>query len=241
MEALIFDVFGEYGCFRIPYTTTSVVSYPFPPRTAITGLVAAILGLKKESYEHIFNEENSQISIQVLSPLKKIRVGLNLNDTKHGITLKEISKKTKTPRTQIPFEFIKDCNYRIYIWLKDKELFNKLEEHLSSHTSVYTPYLGVAFGLADFKFIGKYKTEKKSGEEILIHSVVPKKYINNMIVQSDKKYLVINRVPHYMNNLREVTKFEDFIYEAEGKPILFRNIEYDKVKLENEIQHIIFF
>ena len=57
-KLLAFDIWGEYGYFRRGYTTTSTVSYPFPSRTTIAGLVSSILGLERDSYYDIFSKEN---------------------------------------------------------------------------------------------------------------------------------------------------------------------------------------
>ena len=42
---LVFDISGDMAMFRKPYTTTSLISYPFPPPTAIAGLLGAITGM----------------------------------------------------------------------------------------------------------------------------------------------------------------------------------------------------
>lgn len=47
--ALVFDITSEYAMFRKFYTTTSSISYPFPPPTAIGGLIAAIIGEENEA------------------------------------------------------------------------------------------------------------------------------------------------------------------------------------------------
>jgi len=240
-EVLVFEIFGDYGCFRIPYTTTSVVSYPFPPRTVIAGLLGAILGLEKESYDDVFNEEGSKLSLLILNKIKKVKMGLNLLNTKYGITPTKISKGGKTLRAQIPFEFLKDPKYRIYVWLKDNSLFKKLEELLRAHTPVYTPYLGIASAICDFRFVGKFKAENKKNENVEVHTIIPKKYIGSVIIENGKKYQIIKRLPHYIANSREVTKFEDFLYEVDGKTIKLKIADYFEVDVNGERQNIIFY
>ena len=43
--AVMFDCSSDMALFRKPYTTTSSVSFAFPPPSAIAGLVSAIIGL----------------------------------------------------------------------------------------------------------------------------------------------------------------------------------------------------
>jgi CRISPR-associated protein Cas5h len=232
-EALVFDVWSDYSCFRQPYTTTSVLSFPFPPRTSVTGLIASILGLPKDSYnETLFGENQSRIAIRILSSLEKIRFGMNLLDTKYGFTPQEIARKNQPPRIQIPFEFFKNAKYRIYVWLNDIEIFNKLESQLKSHKSVYTPYLGLAFLIADFNFVGRFKVELKKGDAE-INSIVPTTH--KLKIEPNKRYGRISNVPVYMDNSRRVLKFMDFYIEWTGKPLLLENVEYYQIGSENVI------
>ncbi|MGE5634535.1 MAG: CRISPR-associated protein Cas5 [Deltaproteobacteria bacterium] len=81
-KILAFDVWGEYACFRRPYSTTSPLTFPFPTRTAVSGFVGAILGLDRDSYYDDFSNENCKIGINLLSPIRKTYIGQNLIDTK---------------------------------------------------------------------------------------------------------------------------------------------------------------
>ena len=47
MNFLIFKLQGDFAHFKRHYTTTSPLSFDFPPRTVLSGLVGAILGLSK--------------------------------------------------------------------------------------------------------------------------------------------------------------------------------------------------
>ena len=46
---LIFDISSNIAMFRKPYTTTSLISYPFPPPTAVAGLLGAMTGLDNQA------------------------------------------------------------------------------------------------------------------------------------------------------------------------------------------------
>ncbi|HSF51954.1 MAG TPA: type I-B CRISPR-associated protein Cas5b [Nitrososphaeraceae archaeon] len=173
-KILAFDVWGEYACFRRPYSTTSPLTFPFPTRTVISGFVAAILGLDRDSYYDDFSNENCKIGINLLSPIRKTYIGQNLIDTKKGFYLWDISENQ---RTQILFEVLKDVKFRLYLWLKDTTLFQLLENHLNNHTSVYTPYFGLANMLANFHFIDRYKNiKKKEANNTNVSTIVPESF-----------------------------------------------------------------
>ena len=172
-KVVIFDVWGDYGYFRKGYTTTSTLSYPFPSRTTLAGIVSGILGYDRDSYYDIFGPSNSAFALQLLNPIKKVRMNLNLVDTKTGFILSD----NKGQRTQLPAEFLKDVKYRIYLWLEDESIMNDLLNFLSNHKSVYTPYLGISECLANVELVNddfiKPRENYANGNDLSINSVIP--------------------------------------------------------------------
>ena len=49
MKIIVFDIKGKFAHFRKFYTNSSSLTYGIPPRTAICGILAAILGLERDS------------------------------------------------------------------------------------------------------------------------------------------------------------------------------------------------
>lgn len=218
-KILVFDVWGDYAHFRRGYTTTSPLTVSIPPRTALCGLIGAILGLEKEDNEYLkhFTLDKAKIGLKLLNPVKKIRVAENLIDT------------TKSPksfynikRTRIRFEFLKDPKYRIYFWHNDNEIYNKLKENLLEHKSVYTPCFGLSENIANFKCVGEVDAEiKENNEKILIHSVISaEKVTDKQGINFDfaGEYFSL-RFPTEMNQKRVITKYSDVLFERNGKPI----------------------
>ena len=81
---LVFDVWGDYAHFRRFYTTTSPLTFPIPPRTAICGLIGAILGLEKTNNEYLkyFKLKDAFIGLRLLKPVKKTIISENFIHTK---------------------------------------------------------------------------------------------------------------------------------------------------------------
>jgi len=119
-KVLVFDIWGDYAHFKKIETTTSPLSYSIPTGTALSGIVATILGKARDSYYLLFSSENAKLAIRLLNPIKKRRININLIKTDDGFYLWDIKN---TPRSPTPFEFVKEPKYRIYIWLKDKEAY----------------------------------------------------------------------------------------------------------------------
>jgi CRISPR-associated protein Cas5h len=210
-KLLSFDIWGEFAVFRRPYSTTSPLTYPFPTRTAVAGFISAILGLDRNSYYDEFNKDNSGIGIQLLSPIRRTHIGQNLIATNKGYYLWDINEN---PRTQILFEVLKDPKFRIFAWLKNENLYNSLKNRLINHLCVYTPYLGLAPMIANFRFHDEFSNIKmkitEEGNLTNIVTIVPEEY--NVIADSNHKLGRIN-MPVYMDTNRK-PEFGSFIYDA---------------------------
>jgi len=69
---LVFDISASYGHFKKPYTTTSPLTYSIPTRTAVSGIIAAVLGFGKEDYQEHFTKPQAKIAIGIRNPVKKL-------------------------------------------------------------------------------------------------------------------------------------------------------------------------
>lgn len=208
MKVLVFDVFGKYALFRRSYTTTSSTSYCFPPRTAICGLLGAILGIENEvtnSSKHLRAFDNANIAVRSLKPIKKINLGINYVDTRSG----------HDQRTQILVELIKEPAYRIYI--SEFEKFDELKYHIENKISVFTPYLGQAQFIADFSYIGCFQTVQVE-LPVELHTVM--KIANGTRIEPQKEQILIKeQMTLNMDDERRPTAVASYWIEKNAKPI----------------------
>ena len=229
-KLLAFDIWGDYAYFRRGYTSTSTITYPFPSRTTIAGLISGIIGLQKDSYHNIFNESNSKIGLRILNPIKKSNINLNYINTKEGFLLSDIKSN---PRVQVQAEFLKDVKYRIYVSLEDNDLMEELYSNLSEHKSVFTPCLGISECIADFSlaYDKMFELNMKTEESAEINSVILKNKAD-LIIESGKKYGIV-KSPGFMNSERIVSKFLEYYYEENGNSIKVKNVDFYSVGDEN--------
>ena len=229
-KIIAFDIWGDYGYFRRGYTSTSTITYPFPSRTSIAGLISAIIGLKKDSYHDIFNEVNSKVGLRILNPIKKMNINFNYINTKEGFLLTDIKSN---PRVQVKAEFLKDVKYRIYVSLNDNDLMENLFSNLQEHKSVYTPCLGISECIANFSLAYDeiFNLNSVRGDNVEIDSVILKN-TGDLVIESGKKYGAI-KSPGFMNSERIVHKFLEYYYEKEGKSIKIQNCNYYRLGDEN--------
>lgn len=196
---LVFDVKGDMAIFRKPYTTTSMVSYPFPPPTAVAGLIAAIIGknhgASQEAKNALFWDEmrGVQIGIGIKAPIKWMSTAVNL-------IFYKTPNADLTKHTQVKHQLVKNPHYRIYV--KGGAIYPELEEKLTKGEFIYTPYLGAAYALADVEYIGEYEEEKADPDQGFSTLVPAKEGIKLDIVRS--KAVFSETVPTSMNSQRRL-------------------------------------
>ncbi len=169
--AIVFEISGPIALYRKPYTTTSSVSFPIPPPTAIAGLLAGILGIKNGS--HI-----SSFSALFWSQMTGTRIAIQrLNSTawlSTTINFLNIKEPQKNLHIRVKHQFIKNPHFRIYV---QGGLEHRLKPMLEKGEFVYTPTMGTAYALADIRYLGEFDFQKQSdlkcGEEVQIASAVP--------------------------------------------------------------------
>lgn len=216
MEKLLhFQLRGDYGHFKKYYTITSPLTFEIPPPPTIMGIISAVIGLDKRQYLHSFeNPEEYKLAIHIKSPVKKIRMTLNLIDTKkHFWRIKN--------RTQIRTEFVKDPRYDLYFWHQDTHLYNTLKERLETHTSVYTVSLGLSQLLGDIQFIGEKEVIMKKGEGIVpVLSVIPrwKQIVKDIEYPEGSEIFSVN-YPLHMTPERVVDDRDDILFDRNGRAI----------------------
>lgn len=217
-NVLIFDVWGDYAHFHKYFTTTSPLSFPFPPRTVLCGLIAAIIGIHRDEYLSFFKKSAANIALKIINPVKKMIVSKNLINTA-GDTFILLKKRGHEPRTQIRFELMKDVKYRIYFNHSDVKIQQKCKNFLIAHKSFYTPYLGLSEYLSNFSYVAEKKTESKTaGEFVEITSIIPTSLIEQVDFEESKEYLTTT-IPAEMDTKRIVTEYEEVLYERNGKEI----------------------
>jgi CRISPR-associated protein Cas5h len=241
-EILIFDISSEYGHFRKYNTTTSPLTYSIPTRTAIGGILGAILGMEREisdgvypygaiPVQEFFSKQNSDIAVQIVNPVKKENVGINLINTKSSFY-----DLSKVGRTQIEFELLKDLKFRVFLSLNsEQKVFNELVERIKVKNHYFSPYLGLAQFTATIDFVNVVQseyTENTSQKYIEIITAV-----NLSKVKSENpiefNYLAMysaNNMPIEMNRNREVQEYSEVLIEKNGQPIKTKVENYYKIE-----------
>ncbi|NCO27646.1 MAG: type I-B CRISPR-associated protein Cas5 [Caldisericum sp. CG2_30_36_11] len=221
MEVLIFDIYGDYAHFKKFYTTSSPLTFSFPPPPTVKGILGAISGVDKSKYLDTFSSEQCYIAIRIISPVEKTRMGINLINTK-GNFWQPVKRGSHEARTQIRTEFLKHPAYRVYFMHKDQNLMKDLKNMLQFHKTVYTVSLGLSELLADFKYSGPFSVDvvDSTDNPTDITTIIPLSLIdkNGITFEEGKKYFK-ERIPVDMTQDRVVKRYENALMEISGKSI----------------------
>ncbi|WP_457756311.1 type I-B CRISPR-associated protein Cas5b [Thermodesulfatator indicus] len=227
MRIIAFKVWADFAFFRRHYTTSSPLSYSLPPPSALRGLVAAILGLSREEYPKILSPKISSFGVRLLTPVKKIRLGLNYLDTKDGswtvFDLKKgrlrVSKSRGKSRlhTQVRVEFLKNPAYEIFFYHTENNLMDKFSVRLKAHQTVYTPYLGITECLANFEFLWDKKVLPASGLQEVISAFKQDKL--KKLELREGTGLVREKLPLFIDEDRIRHRTEEVVFNPFSRPI----------------------
>ena len=236
-HCLIFDLSGPFAHYKRIFATTTALTYPLPPKTSLYGLVAAILGLEKESnnYLNAFPEGSCRLGIQLLAPVASQRITMNLRPSFGSLRATENRKPTL-------MEFVERPHYRIYFMHSDKELYNQLQELLSGGKSVYTPTLGLANLIACVTYVGEGTVGSTAATDI--DSVIPKSRMRQLLPAVEGRKNRLMEVGQYaveMEPSRDVTVRESIILDRNGLPVAAVVDELSKVSFQNTTAHVVFF
>ncbi|GHS94860.1 type I-B CRISPR-associated protein Cas5 [Synergistales bacterium] len=166
--SVAFDCSSDIAMFRKPYTTTSSMSFAFPPPTAIAGLVGSIVGLDNRASQDASNAaywkafKGTMVAVAIRNPVRWFRAAVNFWNVKNP---------QNSPHIQVKHQFLARPKYRIFI---KNGIESRLREKLEQNSFIYTPFLGVAYALADVYYLGHFEDLPISpSEEISVNTVLP--------------------------------------------------------------------
>ena len=263
MEILSFRISGKMAHFRKYYANNTAFSFSIPPRTTLMGIVAAALGLPKNSYYGDMSSEKVKFGIRVLSPLKKSFHRLNFLSIKsNGDLAKKFSSdfRGEGGRIQTPFEIVTPINlssgdvaYQVFLMSNDKEpgFFEGIKNHLQNKEPVYNITLGTANFSARISNVFLFDDDKirvnEAEEYIYLHSAVPSNFVDDLKFIKEE-YDSYNFVEEDMlpgdfigNNNREVRKMNQLLFSTTPHPLRVKiNTSYYQLSSDQEIINIQF-
>lgn len=237
-QCLSFELRGQWGHFRRVEGNIVKQTYRIPPRTTVAGIIAAILGLDRDSYYDAFASERSGIAVEPVGELRTINLPQNtLSTAKEDMKTvpsrghARISMPDPTElRQQHNYEVLVDPEYRIDIQLDDAELFEELQNRLEEGTSHYPPSLGLSEHLAEVEYLGTFDVESSEAADADIDSVVVEAVDDVELAPGNP--VRVERSPGFMaadEGGRTTTKFLSLAYSPDADPVHVHDVETSRV------------
>ncbi len=171
-QFIVFDWKGKMGHFRQFDANSSSLSYSFPPPTVVMGLVAGLLGMRRDEYYDLLGPEQLKISVQIKTPPRKIMQSMNYIFAKSP---NDLNMSGENPHTQIPVELLTARDfpdgflcYRIVLQTPDETLHGFITEALRQNKYKFLPYFGSAPFQSWLEWPGPIKSVMPIEEEIVI-------------------------------------------------------------------------
>lgn len=205
---LVFDVRGELAHFRRPDTAVTHSTYPFITRTALRGMLGAILGTEplREGWTAIELRAPVRTRAQQLSMLGKMYLD---------------GSNTKTFHRPTAVELLVRPHYRIYYTGPHQA---DLTAAIRERKSVYPTYLGVAYALTVPEYVGEWEAEPvdlRDEEVLTCRSVVPVAAVKRLEPLPDAEYARVGGILYEMVGPRQFRGGVSVLYNAVGGPIRF--------------------
>jgi len=191
MDILSFHLRGKMAHFRKYYANSSALSYWVPPRTTIIGILAGLLGMKRDSYYEQFSLEECQIALALCSPLKKTMQKMNLLMIKSSDDLNGSADYHSQTATEfiIPLDLVNGyLDYKVWIHHRNPTIQNDLLNLLSPDNESFYCSKGIAVALGSVQNLGWIETDKIYQGELL-HATEEKRHISTVVAVRDLTHL----------------------------------------------------
>lgn len=230
MKVLVFDLIGKVAHFRKFYTNSSSLSYYFPPRTTLAGIIAAMLGFQRDSYYEDF-DENAFISVEIKTPLRK-----KTNVVNYLFVTSPSEVTGKRGGTQVPLEFVLPVRgfdnliYRVFFHHENDRIYQSLRSVLQAGSYKFPIYLGITEMPAHYIFVGEYEVEKIENNTEEVTSVLRTDYLCDGSKLLSAENLFIDRAPATFESGRRLKRASDYLFRPDGRSIKATVKELFKVR-----------
>lgn len=174
MRVVAFRYRGKYGHFLRAEASANGITYPYPPRTALLGVVGAILGLAKD--EPQVRLADAQLAVGGEPPQRFWHKTNVRKDPPAPLPFTVRSRDKGTSKEQRNFRFPQE-----WLWRPEYRVWAQLPDHvhiefvsrLRERRWYFTPSLGLACLLADLEFMDEAEAEPLPEDVHFLSTVTP--------------------------------------------------------------------
>lgn len=220
MDVLSFCWRAKYGHFLRAEANVNALTYPVPPRTAVLGLLAAILGLEKDRLA--IELQDARVAVAG-SARRRFwhRVKLR-KDPPRPLPLHITSKQRMSDDTApekaalIRQEWLLDPDFRVHVAMPEQpERFTELVNRIQERRWHFSPCMGLSEMLAELEFICCQSAEKLTAGRHRINGICPAVDVRLLAEEGLGVHLL--RMPHGVSEDR-IFRHAGYYVEHRGRP-----------------------
>jgi CRISPR-associated protein Cas5h len=227
MQVLSLRWYAKYGHFLRAEANVNALSYPVPPRTAVLGMLAALLGLDKDTLPSVLGK--TQVASSGTLPLRfwhKVNLKKN-SPVPLDWTVKNGQKghcgKDEEIK-QISQEWLWKPDFLIHIAMPDNpSLFSELSDRVAHRRWHFSPCMGLSELLADVEFIGNSDAKLLAAGKVKIASIFPQS-AGRVLNVGESLGIHLLRMPYSVNSER-LFSHQNYYLEHQGRSF---TVETDK-------------
>jgi CRISPR-associated protein Cas5 subtype I-B len=215
MIGLQFHVSGRWAQFRKPETNNTPLTHDFVTKTAIVGIMGAVLGIERPAMRELFPIlcEDVLYGVQILGTVDKQSWAFTLRNVH-----KQNDRAEKAPRQM---EFIREPSYTVVMALvndRSAEMFSRFAAALRNGEASFTPVLGLHNCPAELEWLMDCAFEKNdSNEPYTTHgfALADQKFSGEI---SQALHIGFERMPTFQDNnwWNVPNKYVNVIYPVDG-------------------------
>lgn len=236
-RCLSLTIRADWGHFRRIDRTVTKQTYRLPPRTTIAGMLAAMVGSRRDSYYETFGSDVSAVAVEPLGTIRTVTepmLGLSTNPDEHFESAGGTGQKTvqvrypdSTLNRQLhSYELLVDPAYRIDVAVEDRAFYRALANRLDTGTTHYPLSMGLSEYLAWVEFHGEYTVDICDDEIVEVDSAVP--VGAGSVVPREGVQTRVERMPSFMEadeHGRRTTGFSDYTFTTSEDGLEIRSDE----------------
>lgn len=243
---IVFDSGSSFGYFRKGFTTTNALTHAVIPRSAVEGLIGAVLGLSSEDYPDKLGL--SKIAIEITSPVRKLNMKyMHTNpDWWYNVLSPYLlsNRPSSRPMTQFAVpasvEFLVDPRYRFYVDSQRQDINKELLFKLENNQSYFTPYLGTSSMISFIKYVGEFEYNKVTTTTITnkkeyfpVSSIIPfSQKMPNIKLERESKFAVEDGLPVHVDNTRTPHGTYKVVYSPDAN--MLQVIDPDLIEVQTK-------
>ncbi len=218
MNGALINISGNWAHFKKPETNNNPLTHDFITKTALIGMIGAVLGIERDTMKARFPELSDDLlyGVQVKNAVRK---------ESWGFTLRRASNLFEKAPKQM--EFLKNPDFVVAVALKDfrsQLLFDQFILAIGNSEAKFTPILGLHNCPATIFLVAKGLFVEGYGEFVTKAFVTKNCNVDMSSLMQDGNHnlrLGFERIPTFQNddfwNLPE--KYVEVIYPSEQNEI----------------------